>query len=297
MKQLFDFLIKKDVEHKRNVSMAQYTSVRIGGPADVIAFPDRSEQLVALVRYLYQNQIRHRLIGRMTNILPCDGEYQGVLVSTQRLDNWRRDGATVVAECGVLTSKLITHMAHIGYGGAEGLCGIPGTVGGMVFLNAGAYECEMADIVRSVCAYSKREDRVLTLTRDNLGFSYRNSIFKCSDMVILSAELELTPLDNDIILEEMGKIKRRRAATQPIEYPSLGSVFKRVGDLSAAQLIDRSGLKGVRVGGAMVSPKHAGFIINDKSATADDFVRLISIIKNEVKARFEVELEEEIEYI
>lgn len=297
MKQLFDFLIKKDVEYKIDQPMSQYTSVRIGGIARVIAFPDTKEKLVDLVRFLCENNIKHKLIGRMTNILPCDGEYRGILISTKRLDRCGRNASRVVAECGVLTSSLIMRMAKSGLGGAEGLCGIPGSLGGMIASNAGAFGCEIGDLVRAVCAYSCSEDRIFNFAHDEICFSYRKSIFSGANTVILAAELEFTPRTADIILEEMGKIRQKRSLTQPIEYPSLGSVFKKVNGISAAYLIDRCCLKGRSVGGAQVSPKHAGFIVNNGSATAADFIELVSIIKSEINRQCGFTLEEEIEYI
>ena len=297
MNELFDFLIKKDVEHKINQPMAEYTSIRIGGKAAVVAFPSTEDQLVDLVRYLYKRDITYTVVGRMTNVLPCDEEYLGVIVITKHLDRYRRDGNTVFAECGVTVSSLIMRLSVLGLGGIESLYGIPGTLGGMIVSNAGAYGCEIGEVVKSVIAYSPSLDKTATLSHDELCFSYRNSVFSGSDMLILSAELELTPLAPEIISSKMGKIRQKRILTQPLEYPSLGSVFQRVNGLSAGQMIDSCGLKGLSVGGAMISPKHAGFIVNTGGATAADFRDLVDIIKGEVNRQRGVTLEEEIKYI
>ena len=297
MEELFDFLIKKDVEYKRNQLMSQYTSVRIGGRASVVVFPRTEQQLIDVARFLCDSDIKHKVIGRMTNILPCDGEYCGVLISTKKLNSYILDSTVVKAECGTLLSPLLLSLARLGLGGAEGLCGIPGTVGGVIVSNAGAYGCEIGELVRSVRAYFLRTDSIETLTREQCGFSYRNSVFSNGDSVILSVELELIKRAPDIIINEMGMIKRRRNDSQPIEYPSLGSVFKKVNGISAGQIIDRCGLKGLRVGGAMVSPKHAGFIVNTGGATAADFRGLVELVKSEVYRMRRIKLIEEIEYI
>ena len=297
MNELFDFLIKKDVEHKINQPMAEYTSIRIGGVAAVVAFPSTEDQLIDLVRYLYKRDITYTVVGRMTNVLPCDEEYRGVIVITKRLDRYRRDGNTVFAECGVTASSLIMRLSVLGLGGIESLYGIPGTLGGMIVSNAGAYGCEIGEVVKSVIAYSPSLDKTVTLSHDDLCFSYRNSVFSGSDMLILSAELELAPLAPEIISSKMGMIRQKRILTQPLEYPSLGSVFKRVNGISAGQMIDSCGLKGLSVGGAMISPKHAGFIVNTGGATAADFRDLVDVIKGEVNRQRGVTLEEEIKYI
>jgi UDP-N-acetylmuramate dehydrogenase len=297
MNELFDFLIKKDVKYKTNQTLADYTSVRIGGPVSVVAFPHTIDQLIDLVRFLRVRKIRYTVVGFMTNVLPCDEEYRGVLIVTKRLDRYLLSGNTVFAECGVAVSSLINHLSIEGLGGCESLCGIPGTLGGMIVSNAGAYGCEIGDVVKSVSAYSPTADETVTLKGEDLLFSYRSSVFANSDMLILSAVLELIPSDRDIISAKMGMIRQRRASSQPLSYPSLGSVFKRVSGISAGQIIDECGLKGLRVGGAMVSPIHAGFIVNVGGATADDFCKLVNTIKDEVYKRRGICLEEEIKYI
>lgn len=298
MDELFDFLIKKDVEYKINQPMSQYTSVRIGGRASVIAFPSTEDQLVDLVRYLFASGTRYKVIGRMTNLLPCDCEYRGVLISTKLLNRFEINGSVASAECGVPVRTLIERMAHLGLGGAEGLCGIPGTLGGAIISNAGAYGAQTADIIKNVSVYSVSHDSKENYACDELGFSYRKSVFlRSSDAVILSARLEFVPRDSAIILSELGKIRRRRALAQPIECASLGSVFKRVDDRSAAEIIDRCGLKGLRVGNAQVSLKHAGFIVNLGGATAAEYLELVSSIKRTVYEKCGIVLEEEIESI
>ena len=167
----------------------------------------------------------------------------------------------------------------------------------MIVSNAGAYGREIGDVVRSVRAYLPNNDKVITLSHEELGFSYRKSAFSGKDMVILSAELTLIREEPDIIAEKLGMIKQRRAQSQPIEHPSLGSIFKRVGDISAGQIIDQCGLKGLRIGGAEVSQKHAGFIVNTGNATAADFCRVIETVEREVYDKRAITLEREIELL
>ncbi len=297
MDELFDFLIKKDVEYKRNQLMAQYSSARVGGAAAVIAFPDTRQQLVDLIRFLHNRKIEYRVIGCMTNVLPCDDEYCGVLVSTRKINRYSSHGTPITAECGVLASLMITEAARKGLGGLEGLCGIPGTIGGMIVSNAGAFDSEIGDRVKSVCAYLPSEDEIVSFSRSECAFSYRNSAFSGGNAIVLSVDLELAERNPDIIISEMEIIKHRRISTQPIEYPSLGSIFKKVNGVSAAYYIDNCTLKGKTVGKAMISPKHAGFIINTGGATAADFRALIEYVKLEVYKQFGVSLQEEIVFL
>ena len=294
MNELFDFLIKKDVKYNINQPMAQYTSVRIGGCASVVAFPKTEAQLVDLVRYLTENEVEYRVVGRMTNILPCDSECEGVLISTKLMDRYTCRGTTVVAECGVPVSSLILRCARLNLGGLESLYAIPGSLGGMIVSNAGAYGAEIGDFVKSVRAYLPEVDRVQTIGREKLDFSYRSSVFLQKYMIIISAELEFCESSFEIISDRLGKIRDKRSLSQPIDQPSLGSVFKKADGVSAGQIIDQCGLKGLSVGGAMVSPKHAGFIVNTGDATASDFRELINLVKQEVYRQRGILLEEEI---
>ena len=297
MNELFDFLIKKDVKYDINQPMSQYTSVRIGGCASVVAFPKTEDQLVDLVRFLVQEKREYRVVGRMTNILPCDSEYEGVLISTKLMDRYTCRGTMVVAECGVPVSSLILRCARLNLGGLESLYAIPGSLGGMIVSNAGAYSAEIGDFVKSVRAYLPEVDRVQTIGREKLDFSYRSSVFLQKYMIIISAELEFCESSFEIISDRLGKIRDKRSLSQPIDQPSLGSVFKKADGVSAGQIIDRCGLKGLRVGGAMVSTKHAGFIVNTGNATATDFRELIARIKREVYRQCAILLEEEISFM
>ncbi|MBQ8690181.1 MAG: UDP-N-acetylmuramate dehydrogenase [Clostridia bacterium] len=295
---LFAFFDEKDVEYKRNEPMAPYTSVRIGGSAAVIAFPRTQNQLKQVMRYLYLHGIRHRVIGKMTNLLPLDEGYDGVLVCTASLTGFSVTNCLVTVEAGAMTSALIIRMARYNLGGLELLVGIPGTVGGMVASNAGAYGLDMASVLRDVTLYFPRDDLTMTLTASSLGFSYRSSMIKSSKATVLSARIDFKEKEADIIYSDITKIKEKRAETQPIKSYSLGSVFKRLPDgTSAAYLIDRCGLKGTRIGGASISEKHAGFIVNHGTATSQDFLDLVALARQTVREKFAVELETEIDIL
>ena len=194
-------------------------------------------------------------------------------------------------------SSLILRAAKLGLDGLTELYGIPGSLGGMVVSNAGAYGREIGDVIKRVRAYSFTDNSALTLDRSELGLSYRKSIFLGSNMIILSVDLELAVSEYDIIIEKLGMIKQRRAQSQPLEFPSLGSIFKKVDGVSAAQIIDQCGLKGLRIGGAEVSRKHAGFIVNVDGATASDFCQLIETVEREVYKQRAIILEREIELL
>ncbi len=294
---LLDFFSKNNIEYYLNVSTARYSSVRIGNEAAILLFPHNEEQLIGAIDYLRNNSLKHRLVGRMTNLLPKDDYYDGVLVSTRKMKGIQIDGRCVVAECGVALPTLILTAAEHSLGGAEALSGIPGSLGGAVYSNAGAFGSEISDFIVSARLYDMQSGKVLALIKEELSFSYRSSILREGNLILLSARLRFHAETRENIKNKIGEVKNKRSLAQPLEYPSLGSVFKRCGDIPAAKLIDECGLKGRTVGGASVSSKHAGFIVNVGGATEKDFTDLISIIKSEVFDKFSLLLEEEIEYL
>ena len=232
----------------------------------------------------------------MTNLLVKDGIYNGVIIKTDKLQTKSLAESTISISCGARMGPLIRSMARQGLGGMEGLAGIPGTVGGMVRQNAGAFGYEVADRFVSAECYLVGKKKIVTLSKEDMCFTYRSSVLSDST-VLLSATFDLIPCPSECILDRIDDIQRKRRASQPLEYPSLGSTFKRCNGQSAGFYVDRAGLKGVRIGGAEVSEKHAGFIINIGGATADDFLKLIDLVKSRVYAVFGIELEEEIEII
>ena len=295
--ELFAYLGEKDVKYKGYIKLSDYSSVKIGGTVDVAVFPDTKDKLVLTLKYLYANRYSFCIIGKMTNLLADDSDFSGVAVFTTEIKGYSIDNYYVSVECGALTSKLINELCSHSLGGLESLFGIPGTLGGMIYSNAGAYGAEISDYVIDVTVYDITNDSIVTLPKSELRFSYRHSIFKENKyLILLSARLLLENKDTRSIKEKMQTIIDKRKATQPLKMPSLGSVFKRYGGAPVSRLVDLCGLKGYRIGGAEVSEKHAGFIVNIGSATASDYKRIISYIKECIFDKFGLRIEEEIEY-
>lgn len=233
----------------------------------------------------------------MTNLLIKDGVYHGVVIKTDKISAISRAKNVVSCSCGIKISHVIRSMASLGFGGMEGLFGIPGTVGGMVRQNAGAFGDEISDRFLSALCYYPTEGRIVTVCKDDMHFAYRSSALSESSAVLISATFDFVPMSKETILGKIKDFQATRREKQPLEYPSLGSTFKRCGGKSAGFYIDRVGLKGVSIGGAQISEKHAGFIINRGGATAYDYLKLIDTAKEKVYTDFGIELEEEIEII
>lgn len=283
------------VEH--DAPMANYTSFRIGGPARRMAFPENEAEIRSLVKICRELDVRYFVIGRGTNLLAADAGLDCVVVNMTGMHEIRTepDGA-VYAQAGALLSQIAVRAQQAGYAGFAFAHGIPGSLGGAVAMNAGAYGGEMKQVVRSVTALF--EDGVRTLAGDALHFDYRHSVFTETPGIILSAVLQLTPDgDRAAIRAEMDELMRRRKASQPLEYPSAGSTFKRPKGFYAGTMIDECGLKGAAVGGAEVSEKHAGFIINKDHATFRDVVELIGVVQDTVFREYGVELEPEVKIL
>ena len=240
---------------------------------------------------------RYVVLGRMSNILFKDTFFNGVVVKTTKINGYTKAENAITASCGSSLSMFMRKLAELDLGGMEGLIGIPGTLGGMIKQNAGAFGYEMSD--RFICAtcFIPSEGKVRVFSKDDMRFSYRKSALCEEHAVLIKATLGLIHKKYAEIIEEISEYKNRRLSSQPLEYPSLGSVFKRHNGISAGYYIDKAGLKGYRIGGACVSQKHAGFIINNSGATAQDYLRLIEHVKKRVFSEFSIELEEEIEII
>lgn len=291
------FLIENAIPYDPSQILADISSVRIGREPTLVAFPRCDGELLVLLRYLYASNVNYKLVGGMTNLLPSDNKYDGVIICTSKMRDISFCGNLMTVSCGVRLSGAIIRAAEYSLGGLEALSGIPGTVGGMIYSNAGAFGSEISDFLVSARLYSPSLDREFSLDKCELSFGYRDSILKESDYALISATLGLSSADKGDVLSEISKLKERRRATQPIGEFSLGSVFKRVGDSSAAYYIDKSGLKGYRIGGAAVSEKHAGFIVNAGGATALDYKRLVTHIEDTVYSKYGITLEKEVEYL
>lgn len=294
-RQIHDYL--PDLKWAADEPMAKHTSFRIGGPAKRMAFPKTREQLVVLMGFLQDAGVKPLLIGNGTNLLVADKGLDTVVIDTSaELSHIElTDEGEIAADAGVSLAKLALFAWKNGLTGLEFAHGIPGTLGGGVVMNAGAYGGELKDVVTEVTALYL--DGVKVLTPAELDFSYRHSVFSAGEGIVLGAKVKLESGDPDAIKAKMDDLMARRKASQPLELPSAGSTFKRPVGGYAAALIDAAGLKGYAVGGAQVSEKHAGFVVNRGGATFDDVLRLMDHIRSEVLRTSGVELEPEVKII
>ena len=294
--RLTEFLNKQDVKYKLNYPFPRLSTVEIGGECSVVAFPDSIAKLISALKFIVENNIRHKVVGGMSNVLPCDGCYDGVLISTRRMRGFEaRDGVLSIS-AGENLGRAALSISNDGYGGLSGFVGIPGTVGGAIVGNAGAFGIEISDAIIDACVYDS-ERGLHTLSSDELDFSYRHSRIKEErDITVLYARFKLLKESRDSVKSEIKALLVKRRSSQPSE-PSLGCVFKRTELGSAARLIDLAGLKGMRIGNAAISEKHAGFIVNLGGATAKDYKTLAAIAAERVYEGFGVRPEFEIEFL
>ena len=296
-KRLAEYL--PDVAVLKEEPMARHTSFRIGGPARRMAFPEKGEQLVLPCSLAEEGGARRLVLGKGTNLLAPDEALDRLVIETSglgRLEAGEEPG-TIIAEAGVSLARLADFACRLGLTGLEFAHGIPGTVGGGVCMNAGAYGGELKQVVASVTALFP-EEGVKRLSGEALAFGYRRSFLtENPSAVVLSAEFSLKPGDPEAIREAMRDLMARRKASQPLELPSAGSTFKRPEGNFAGTLIERCGLKGLTVGGAQVSEKHAGFLVNRGGATCADVRALIRRVQEAVYEQTGVRLEPEVKFV
>lgn len=282
---------------RHDFPLSRVTSFHIGGNADLAVYPADAEAFAYALDAVVQAGVPYTVIGNGSNTLVRDGGFRGVVFVTTDMRRVTIDGTRLTGGCGVLLGSVGTNASRAGLAGAEFANGIPGTLGGAVYMNAGAYGGQLADIVCETVCYDLDAKQVLHLDNAAQHFGYRHSVFMEKNYIILSATLQLTKDEPDAIRVRMNDYLARRREKQPLEYPSAGSVFKRPEGHFAGKLIEDAGLKGLRVGGAEVSPKHAGFIVNVGGATARDVLELIERIREKVYAMSGVTLECEIRTI
>ena len=274
--------------------MSAHTTFKIGGPADVFITVRDTDELCAAVKACRENGVPLMILGKGSNLLVSDAGIEGAVITLDgAFKELTVDGDTVMSGAGVALSKLCTTALENGLAGLEFAYGIPGTVGGAVYMNAGAYGGETKDVCVEA-TYLRPDGEIGVYTNAELDFSYRHSVFKENDNIILFAKYKLTPDDPAAIKARMDDFLNRRRTKQPLDYPSAGSVFKRPPGAFAGTLIEQCGLKGKTVGGAQVSEKHAGFIINVGGAVCDDVMNLVKLVQDTVKAETGYTLECEI---
>ena len=279
-----------------NEPLKQYTYTKVGGAADYLAFPRNQYELKRIVTFANAQDIPWMVLGNSSNIIVRDGGIEGFVIMFNHFHDVRVNGYVIEAEAG---AKLIdvTHVARYhSLTGFEFACGIPGSIGGAVYMNAGAYGGEIAHILQS-CKVLTPEGEIKTLTAEELAFGYRHSKIQETGDVVISAKFALAPGNYDQIDQEMARLTHLRELKQPLEYPSCGSVFKRPVGHFAGQLISEAGLKGHRIGGVEVSEKHAGFMINVDHGTAKDYEDLIAHVIATVEKSSGVTLEREVRII
>ena len=277
--------------------MARHTTFRIGGPADYFVELGSIEQIRAAIQVCREENLPWFVLGRGSNLLVSDKGYRGVILSIYKdFQKTEIQGETVTVQAGVLLTTLSGKVLDASLTGLEFASGIPGTIGGAVVMNAGAYGGEMKDIVRKVTVLDQ-DGEVRTLTCGEMQFGYRTSLAKKKGYIVLGAELTLKQGEKEKIREEMQTLKAKRIEKQPLEFPSAGSTFKRPEGYFAGKLIMDAGLRGAAVGGAQVSEKHCGFVVNTGNATAADVRELMRQVQEKVEEQFGVHLEPEVRFL
>lgn len=275
----------------RNAPLKQYCTMKIGGACDILVKPNSENAVIKLLNICKENKIPYFILGKGSNVLFPDEGFHGVIILIgQDLGEIIADKNTITAGAGAALNAVCKAALDNSLSGAENLYGIPGSVGGALFMNAGAFGGEMKDIVTS-CRYIDEENNLCEMSAEDMELCYRHSAFSGRRCVITSVTMEFKHGDRNLIKARMDEVMARRREKQPLEYPSCGSTFKRPQNGFAAALIEECGLKGRTVGGAQVSEKHSGFVINKGGATFEDVTELIRQIKNIVKEQKGVELE------
>lgn len=274
--------------------MKNHVTFRVGGPADFFVTPKNYEELSGVLKCCAKYEMPCYIMGNGSNLLVSDQGYRGVVIQLFRqLNDIQCEGNVIRAQAGALLSAVANRALEEKLTGFEFAAGIPGTLGGACVMNAGAYGGEMKDVLKSVTVLTREGERI-TLQKNELELGYRTSIIAKKDYIVLEAEIELEVGDAEEIKAVMDDLKERRTTKQPLEYPSAGSTFKRPEGYFAGKLIQESGLQGFQVGGAQVSEKHCGFVINKDQATAADIAELIRQVQDRVEKKFGVRLETEV---
>ena len=286
------------MERLINVDMKEYTSFRAGGKADLMLIPETAEELKHALRETAESGTDFVLLGNGSNTLVRDEGFHGTIIhlgtgfsAVEKKGNRLRCGAAA------LMSAVADAAMKYGLSGFENISGIPGSIGGAVFMDAGAYGTEIRDVIVSAEVVRRDGSDIYTVTVDDMDLSYRHSQFQETGDVVISIEIELEPADPQEISKKMKEMTEKRNSRQPLQYPSAGSLFKRPEGYFAGKLIQDAGLKGVTIGGAQVSEQHAGFIINRGGATASDIIDLMHLVQNAVYDQFGVKLEPEVRII
>ena len=296
IKQRFQTVLEKEQVLEAE-SMSRHTTFRIGGPADLFVVPKSVDEIAEVLKICREEKAPYFILGNGSNLLVSDKGYRGVVVQLYRgFGKITVSGEEIHAQAGALLSGIAAAARDSSLTGFEFAGGIPGTLGGAVVMNAGAYGGEMKDVLKEVTVLTP-EGEILTLQADELHMGYRTSVVKEAGYIVLEAVLSLAKGDPEAIRSRMQELAGMRSSKQPLSYPSAGSTFKRPEGYFAGKLIMDSGLRGYQVGGAQVSEKHCGFVINAGNATAEDVCRLMADVQRIVREKFGVTLEPEVKFL
>jgi len=280
----------------KNNPLKSHTYTRLGGKADYFVTPDTYKQVQMVVKFARQERIPFTLLGNGSNLIIKDGGIRGIVMYLGKLSTIRVEGTRIIAQSGALIANVSKRALDEHLTGLEFACGIPGSVGGALFMNAGAYGGEIKDVLIQAVVID-RYGEMKTVAAEDLNLSYRTSNIPDNEYIVLEGEFGLQHGDYENIKATMDDLTFKRESKQPLEYPTCGSVFKRPPGYFAGKLIQDSGLQGKQIGGAQVSLKHAGFIINKDGATADEYIALIEHVQHVVKEKYDVDLEREVRII
>lgn len=281
---------------KQNESLAKYSYTKTGGQADIFAMPRNIEEAKALISFINEQHIPLTIIGNGSNLVIRDGGIRGIVVHFDLLSKIKREENNIIAGSGAKIIAVSEFACEESLSGLEFACGIPGSVGGALYMNAGAYGGEISHVLVGATVLDQT-GHLLYLEKNDLTASYRHSKIASENYIVLEAVFQLTPAKKAVIKTQMEELTRLRESKQPLEYPSCGSVFKRPTGYFAGKLIQDAGLQGLQIGGAQVSKKHAGFIVNVDHATATDYMKVIRHVQHVVKEKFNVNLETEVKII
>ena len=299
MKNIIEQIKEKNIgKLEENISLDKYTTYKVGGIASLIVYPKNIEKLICLLKIIRENNIKYKILGNGSNLLFSDKKFEGILIKLSEFDSIEIVDNRIKVEAGYSLMKLSRLAAKNSLTGLEFASGIPGTVGGAIFMNAGAYKSDMGYVVKSVRVLTP-DYRIIELENKELNFHYRTSFFKTHpSFICLEATIKLENGTRSAIEDLMKQRLKRRLSSQPLNYPSAGSVFRNPPNMYAGELIEKLGLKGMKKGGAMISGKHANFIINKTGkAKSEDIKYLIDYAKEEVKKNYNVDLKVEQEFV
>ena len=293
----YAFCEKIECEYSTSAVLCDYTSFKIGGKADVMVFPDTLDKISSIIDFANEQKLPVFVLGRGSNLLVSDDGIRGIVINTSKLDKIELvDETTIVCQCGASLMRLCRFALENSLSGLEFAYGIPGTAGGAAYMNAGAYGGEMKDVLVK-CEHITSDGKTGSFEKNELELGYRRSVYSDRDYIITSLTLKLAKSDREAIKGKMDDLMSRRKDKQPLEYPSAGSTFKRPEGYFAGALIEQCGLKGYTVGGAQVSEKHAGFVINIGGATAEDVSELMAHCQKVVFENTGVTIEPEVKRV